>query len=51
MFRLNERAFYVVLVKTGYFDYYYKSERLIYNIGLVWSPIPCKAVWKSLIKV
>ena len=34
MFRLNERAFYVVS-KSGYFDYYNSVERQIYNIGLI----------------
>ena len=38
----------VVLVKL---DILIIIERLVYNIGLAWSPVPCKAVWKSLIKL
>ena len=37
--------------KSGYFDYCNSVERLIYNIGLVWGPVPCKAVWKGFMKV
>ena len=51
MFCLIERAFCVVFSKSGYFDNYNPVERLNSNIGLVWSPVPRKAVWKSLIKI